>query len=210
MFLGKSGILCRIPATSDLGYVCHHLRPVLSDDYVAVGGKSFRNVHFSFRDSRGSVVNLHGFNLKFALRRAIKQTTKMAEINILSPPEVPGAPELPSELRELEEAPPAPEPPPPADTASMDTPADTATEASQRLKRPRGRPGKDPNACPKPKTKATPAAAPGTSAATSTSRREHGLPRDQASRRLRGRRPGLAPAEGELATRQPTREIRSF
>ena len=65
--IGRSGIVARVPVEKAYGFVNHYAGPFLEQGWFDVGGMSFRNLRFSLRNARGTVVPLHGAHLSIHL-----------------------------------------------------------------------------------------------------------------------------------------------
>jgi len=56
--IGRSGIVALIPVEKAYGFVNHYAGPFLEQGWFNVGGMSFKNLRFSLRNARGTVVPL--------------------------------------------------------------------------------------------------------------------------------------------------------
>ena len=65
--MGRAGIIARIPVEKQCVYVNHFAGPYLEQGWFDVSSLSFRNLRFSLRNARGTVVPLHGAHMSIHL-----------------------------------------------------------------------------------------------------------------------------------------------
>ena len=78
----SSSIIKKVLVNQQLGGVINDAGSSLSEDYIDIGNKNLKRLQFKITDERGTVMNLYGIPVQFALT-PIKQPISLLDCDII-------------------------------------------------------------------------------------------------------------------------------